>query len=99
MSVCHPSHPTLYDYDVLNHTNYIFHESFQNKFFQSKFLVKVWDFVPRGLTPSPNVGIPKKEKINDVYFAFYAILSILFFHENFHFFGWDWLGLRYIGVQ
>ena len=33
---------------------------------------KSWDFGPTGLTPppSPNVGIPKKEKKSNVYFAF-----------------------------
>ena len=35
------------------------------------------------------IGTPTTNKKNDVYFAFWAILSILFFHDKFHFFGWD----------
>ena len=53
-------------------------------------------FCPNRLDPHPpspwRLGHRQQKKI-DVYFAFQAILSILFFHENFHFFGWDWLGL------
>ena len=40
-----------------------------------------WDFVP--------TGFPKRKKQINVCFAFQAILSILFVHEKFHFFGWD----------
>ena len=35
------------------------------------------------------LGYSKKKKGFNVYFAFQAILSILFFHEKCHFFGWD----------
>ena len=55
---------------------------------------KTLDFVPTGVTFSPpNFGTTKTKK-NDVYFAFQAILSILFlFMKKSHFLGekgWDW---------
>ena len=50
---------------------------------------KSWAFGPTRGPPSRKLGGKKKKTKFNVYFAFYAILSILFFHEIFFFFGWD----------
>ena len=39
--------------------------------------------------PPQKLEFPKRKKKINVYFAFQTILSILFFHQNCHFFGWD----------
>ena len=44
---------------------------------------------PADPPPPRKLGRQKKKKKFNVYFAFQAILSILFVHEKFHFSGWD----------
>ena len=61
--------------------------------FRKKF--GIWPNQQTPPCPLPVVWAAKKRKKFNVYFAFQAILSILFFHEKCHFFGWDnQLGLQ-----
>ena len=55
--------------------------------FKSDFWKKL-GFCPNQVDPLPESWDTQIKK-NDVFFAFWAILSILFFHEKFHFFGLD----------
>ena len=53
------------------------------------FSEKVGHLAQQADAPPRKLGRQKKKKKFNVYFAFYAIQSILFFPEKFHFFGWD----------